>query len=67
MNYLDADKLLERNKHRLSAHADDRADFWTPPNKGVSILAKTIAAYFRSGSCGRFVAWSGPLSGSLSV
>jgi hypothetical protein len=54
MNYLDADQLLERKKNRLAVCVADRADFRTLPNNGVSILAKTIAAYFRNGSYERF-------------
>jgi hypothetical protein len=67
MNYLDANQLLERRKHRSTAHAVDRAEFRTPPNKGVSTLAKIIAGYLRRGKYARFAVLSGMLSAIMCV
>lgn len=55
MNYRDANKLYDRRDHKV-VNGMHEANFRTLPNKGVSLLVKTIVAYLRSGNYVRFVA-----------
>gem|GEM_PF-5333954 len=55
MNYRDASQLHDRTDHKV-VNGIHEANFRTLPNKGVSLLVKTIAVYLRSGSYERFVA-----------
>ncbi len=53
MNYWDANQLQRTNIYKL---AEDMESLRTPSKKGVSVLAKTIEAYFKNGNYGRFFA-----------
>ena len=53
MNYPDANHLLKKRDRKTVARANEWKALWTPSDSEVSILVKTIAAYFRNGSYGK--------------